>query len=221
MIQGVRHPKQGRQPDHQTSIFRGQPGVFQVRHPWESLSMVSRHVADHRNLPLAESGQIAVQYEVKGVFVVLAVGDELPDVVQQRRRLEIELFLCAEPVHLGCLIEQAAGQSHYLVCMAGLVLIPPGERHQISLANHVRVVSVATRCPGDAGQPLQVIAGRCFEALADVIQNHAVTNGAVGNVNTIDLDAIEYRQQDGPAGDDDIGARALIPHVVAPLLERQ
>ena len=87
-VEAVGDAQDAAQPPYEASLPPVQPSEVAVAPFRKRTPVVARHVGDQLDLARREAVQITMHDQVVGVLVVLLVIDQIPHVVQQRRRLQ-------------------------------------------------------------------------------------------------------------------------------------
>src|ERR1051325_6590495 len=94
----IRHAQDGRQFRYGQAVVPSQRGVFHMIRPRRGPPMVASHQGDERRVFFRQTEQIAVLDDVHRVFVMAAVADERPHLVQQGRDSQQQLEPLLQPV---------------------------------------------------------------------------------------------------------------------------
>lgn len=121
-VEAICHPENsGKSPDHGT-VLLAQSRKLRVLPAGPLLPMIATDQRNEQPVSRIEGEAIGVDDELEAVFVVLAVADDLADVMQQARGLEQRTFGGVSAEGFLQAIEQGEGQDANLLDMPSVTL---------------------------------------------------------------------------------------------------
>ena len=189
-IQRVGHPQDRHQPAHQQQLPRGQRLQVRPARLGRRAPVVAGHQGHHLPLLVGEAGHVGVGHQVEAVLVVALRRDGVPDVVQERGRLEQPAGRGREAVQAGELVEELQRQACHLPGVALVEPEAPAQRqHRLGAALRRR----RGRGRGAAGQ----------------VQQDAVAQPGADGADGLELEVAHAGLEDDGPSHDDLGALRL------------
>ena len=152
------------------------------------------HERDALHLVVVEAGEpVGAADHVVAVLVVLGVGQEHPDVAQQRRRFEDLPGVVAEPVSLARRVEELESEARDLGRVRRVLV------HQLT--------EVEDALTPEIGQVVE----RAAVTAPPRVEQHALAERVVGHDQLGDVELVHHLLEDHGTGEDDVGPAGVEP----------